>query len=66
MQENTALPCIPFGKIKRFGEFGPPYQVGRAVRGLPDGDWLVEITLIQTGETTDYRLSRLLDDPEAC
>jgi hypothetical protein len=66
VQENTDFPCIAFGKIKRFGEFGPPYQAGRAVRRLPDGDWLVEITLIQTDEIANYRLSRLNDDPEAC
>jgi hypothetical protein len=65
MQENTAFPCVPLGKFKRFGDFGPPYQVGQALRRLPDGDWLVEITIIQTGETTSYRLSRLDDDPEA-
>ena len=65
MHESTDFPCIPFGKIKRFGEFGPPYEVGQAVRRLPDGDWLVEITLIQPGEIANYRLSRLNDDPEA-
>ena len=65
MHESTDFPCIPFGKIKRFGEFGPPYEVGQAVRRLPDGDWLVEITLVQTGEIAIYRLSRLNDDPEA-
>ncbi len=66
MHEYTNFsPCIPFGKIKRFGEFGPPYKVGRAVQRLPDGEWLVKITLIHTDETADCRLSRLNDDPEA-
>lgn len=65
MQENIAFPLIPFGKIKSVGEFEPQYQVGQAVRRLPDGDWLLEITLIQTGESAVYRLSRLIVDPEA-
>jgi hypothetical protein len=65
MHEFTDFPCIPFGKIKQFGEFGPPYQVGRALRRLPDDDWLVEITLIQTGDIAIYRLSRLNDNPVA-
>lgn len=65
MHESMDFPGIPFGKIKRFGEFGPPYQVGRVLRRLPGDDWLVEISLIQTGETASYRLSRVNDDLEA-
>lgn len=62
MHECTDFPCIPFGKIKRFGEFGPLYEAGRAVRRLPDGDRFVEITLTHTDEIASYRLSRLNDD----
>ena len=65
MHENIAFPRILVGKIKSFGDFGPPYQVGQAVHRLPDGDLLVGITLIETGETAVYRLSRLTVDPEA-
>ena len=65
MHENIAFPQIPVGKIKSFGDLGPPYQVGQAVQRLPDGDWLVGITLIETGEAAVYRLSRLIVDPEA-
>ena len=32
---------------------------------LPDGDVLVNITLLQSGEKDIYRLSYLLEDPEA-
>ncbi|WP_312283904.1 DUF5397 family protein, partial [Candidatus Igneacidithiobacillus taiwanensis] len=45
--------------------FGPKYQVGRPLRQLDDGDWMIEITLVETGEKTPYRLSRMLDDPQA-
>jgi len=65
MQELIAPPRIPVGKIKSFGAFGPKYEVGRALRALEDGDWLVEVRMVETGEVTEYKLSRLLDDPEA-
>jgi len=65
MHAFVPLPSVPIGKIKSFGEFGPKYEIGPAVRRLADGDWLVEITLIETGETAEYRLSRLSHDPEA-
>ena len=60
-----ALPPIPVGKIKSFGAFGPKYEVGHALRPLDDGDWLVEVKMVETGETVEYRLTHLLDDPEA-
>lgn len=56
---------IPTGTIKTFGEYGIPYQVGEKAETLPDGDILVNITLIQTGEQEQYRLSKLLQDPNA-
>ena len=65
MHAFISSPSVPIGKIQTFGDFGPKYEIGRAVRQLEDGDWLVEITLIETGETAEYRLSRLSQDPEA-
>lgn len=58
-------PTVPVGKIKCFGHFGPKYEVGPALRQLDDGDWMVEITLVESDEKTEYRLTRLIDDPEA-
>jgi len=58
-------PPIPLGKLKSFGPFGPQYEVGHAVRQLSDGDWLVEVTMVDTGEKAEYRLTHLVDDPEA-
>jgi hypothetical protein len=65
MHAVEAPPSVPVGQIKSFGPFGPKYQVGRILRPLDDGDWLVEITLVETGEKTEYRWSHLCDDPEA-
>ena len=60
----TPLP-VPVGEIKSFGPFGPKYEVGRALYRLEDGDWMVEITLVESGEKAEYRLTHLSDDPEA-
>jgi hypothetical protein len=65
MPEVIAPPTIPVGKIKSFGAFGPKYEVGRTLSPLEDGDWLVEVKMVETGETAEYRLTHLLDDPEA-
>lgn len=65
MHAVVAPPTVPVGKIKSFGPFGPKYEVGQVLRQLEDGDWLVEITMVETGEKAEYRLSHLSDDPEA-
>ena len=65
MQAVISPPSVPVGKIKSFGAFGPKYEVGRPLRQSEDGDWMVEVKMVETGESSEYRLSRLLDDPEA-
>lgn len=65
MQTATATPPVPIGRINTIGPLGPIYEVGRPLRQLADGDWMVEITLIETGEVTEYHLSAINDDPEA-
>ena len=58
-------PTLPVGKIKCFGVFGPKYEVGQPIRQLDDGDWMVRIKMVETGEEAEYRYTRLIDDPEA-
>ncbi|MGC9197670.1 MAG: DUF5397 domain-containing protein [Acidobacteriaceae bacterium] len=65
MHAAVSPPSIPVGKIKSFGPFGPKYEVGQALRQLDDGDWMIEITLVETGEKAEYRLTHLSDDPVA-
>lgn len=60
-----AIPVVPIGKIKSFGAFGPKYEVGKVLRALNDGDWMVEVMLVETGEKAEYRLTHVNDDPEA-
>lgn len=56
---------MPVGEIKTFGPFGPKYEVGQPLRQLEDGDWMMEITLVETAEKAEYRLTHLIDDPAA-
>lgn len=65
MEAAIAPPTVPVGKVKSFGPFGPKYEVGQPVRQLADGDWMIEVTLVETGEKAEYRLSHLSDDPQA-
>ena len=65
MHAVTMPPHVPIGEIKSLGPFGPKYEVGQALHQRDDGDWWVEITLIETGEKARHRLTQLLDDPEA-
>ena len=58
-------PTIPVGKIKSFGPFGPKYEVGQVLRQLDDGDWMIEVTMIETGEKAEYRWTHMSDDPQA-
>lgn len=65
MHAIIAPPTVPVGQIKSFGPFGPKYEVGHALRQLNDGDWMIEVTMIDSGEKAEYRWTHLTDDPEA-
>ena len=65
MQANIETPSVPVGKIKSFGLFGPKYEVGQVLHRLDDGDWMIEVTMVETGEKAEYRWTRFSDDPEA-
>lgn len=58
-------PSVPVGSIKTFGVSGPKYEVGPLLRPLEDGDWMIEIVLVETGEKTEYRLTHADNDPMA-
>lgn len=65
MPGNETPPVISSGKIRTFGPIGPKYEVGEPLRRLDDGDWLFEVTLVESGEKTEYRFTHIQDDPEA-
>lgn len=56
---------IPTGEVRTFGAFGVPYLVGKAEQELPNGDILVGIELLESGEREQYPLSHVLQDPKA-
>jgi hypothetical protein len=58
-------PVIPVGTIKCFGPFGPKYEVGQVLHQLDDGDWMVSVSMVETGEKAEYRWTRLSGDPDA-
>ena len=57
--------AIPVGEFKSFGPVGPKYQVGNPLRKMGDGDWMVEVTMVESGEKAEYRLSKIHQDPAA-
>ncbi len=52
-------------KFRRFGAIGPAYEIIDVVRDLPNGDRLLRIRVLETGEEAEYPLSHALEDPEA-
>lgn len=62
---RSPAPSTQVGKIKSFGAFGTKYEVGQPVRQLDNGDWMVKIKLVETGEEVEYSFDHLRDDPEA-
>ena len=51
------------GTWRRFGAVGPVYEILEAGRILPDGDRMMRVRLIESGEEVAYRLTEILDDP---
>jgi len=62
-QPQTSI--VQVGKIKTFGVDGPKYEVMGSGRASTDGEWLVPIRVVESGEQLDYRYSRFALDPEA-
>lgn len=58
-------PVLPIGKIKTFGMLGPKYEIMGNGHPSKNGDWLVPIRVVESGEQLEYRYSRLILDPDA-
>jgi len=67
-QHQTDLRAIEpmsfVGTWRRFGEVGPVYEIIGRERRLDDGNWLMRIRVLETGEEVDYKLTDILDDPK--
>lgn len=56
-------PANLVGTWRRFGVAGPVYEIVNEGTELPDGDRLMRVKVIETGEEVDYRFTDVLDDP---
>jgi hypothetical protein len=53
------------GQFRTFGFFGPTYQVLEPIKKNNQGDWMLRIQVVETGEETEYPYTQAKDDPEA-
>jgi hypothetical protein len=51
------------GTWRRFGLAGPVYEIIRTGQPLPNGDRLMRVRVIESGEEVDYKLTEIFDDP---
>ena len=51
------------GSIRTFGEYGPMYEVTGMAPPSPNGDAMVRILVIESGEMLDYELEAVLAEP---
>ncbi|MCL1077256.1 hypothetical protein D5R81_04945 [Parashewanella spongiae] len=52
------------GEYRQFGEMGPAYKIVRPVRRVDKDDWVLLIEVLETGEETEYRFSKVKNDPK--
>lgn len=62
---QALFPPVQIGQIKSFGPVGTKYEVVKPLHPLEDGDWMIEVKMLDTEEHAEYRLSHINDDPEA-
>jgi hypothetical protein len=59
--QDPALDVI--GSIRTFGPYGPMYEVTGMAPPNEDGEPMVSLLVIESGETLDYELEAVLEDP---
>ena len=63
-QTGLPLPASLVGTWRRFGLSGPVYEIVNAGDKLPNGDFLMRVQVVESGEELDYRLADILEDPK--
>lgn len=58
-------PAELVGSFRRFGDFGPVYEVQGVGDELPGGDTMLHVLLPETSEEADVPYSIVLRHPEA-
>lgn len=61
--QHQNLPQRVVGTWRRFGLTGPVYEIVGKKTDLPDGDAVMRVRVVETGEEVDYKLTDILDDP---
>ena len=51
------------GTWRRFGSDGPVYEIIGVGRDTPDGNRVMRIRVVESGEEADYKMTDILDDP---
>ena len=66
VEQLSPPPVVPalVGTWRRFGMVGPVYEIVGVDRRLEDGDWMMRIRVLESGEEADYKLSDVMADPE--
>ncbi len=62
MDITQLIPLV--GTWRRFGALGPVYEIIGEGRPLADGDRLMRIRVVESGEEVDYKLTAILEDPK--
>jgi hypothetical protein len=60
---QLATPEQLLNTYRRFGRFGPAYQVIGIIRQLEGGDCLMKVHVVESEEDVEYPLSNILNDP---
>lgn len=63
LPEEYPGPDLLIGGFRRFGPFGPVYQVLEKLRDEGD-DIIMKVRVVDTGEEAEYRYTHILDDPK--
>ena len=63
LPEDIPGPDSLTGSFRRFGPFGPVYQVLEKLRDEGD-DIIMKVRVVDTGEEAEYRYTHILDDPK--
>jgi Family of unknown function (DUF5397) len=51
------------GTWRRFGVAGPVYEIVGVGREEPNGERIMRIRVVESGEEADYKMTEILDDP---
>lgn len=61
---NLPHPADLVGTWRRFGLLGPVYEIICMGNTLPNGDVMMRVRVVESGEELDYRFADILDDPK--